>query len=141
MKHLTMKLRAVAAQLVPAIAVAGFLCGNAISAVPGIQGAAGTPVFQLIASPGRISQPDGQSIYTWGYGCAAAPTAYVPFGNNCGTMQIPGPTLVVTEGDVVTVQLKNGLPAIAGNTSIVILRRSSCPKCLDSFSPPYKMNS
>jgi FtsP/CotA-like multicopper oxidase with cupredoxin domain len=34
-------------------------------------------------------------------------------------MQVPGPTLVVTEGQPVTVTLTNNLPASAGNTSIL----------------------
>jgi FtsP/CotA-like multicopper oxidase with cupredoxin domain len=34
-------------------------------------------------------------------------------------MQVPGPTLVVTEGQTVFVTLTNGLPASAGNTSIL----------------------
>src|SRR5438067_2646545 len=34
-------------------------------------------------------------------------------------MQVPGPTLVVTEGQSVTVQLTNNLPTSAGNTSIL----------------------
>jgi hypothetical protein len=34
-------------------------------------------------------------------------------------MQVPGPTLIVTEGQTVTVQLTNNLPAAAGNTSIL----------------------
>src|ERR1035438_8856257 len=34
-------------------------------------------------------------------------------------MQIPGPTLIVTEGQTVTVSLLNGLPTAAGNTSIL----------------------
>ena len=38
---------------------------------------------------------------------------------NCPTMQIPGPTLIVTEGDKVTVTLTNKLPTAAGNTSIL----------------------
>ena len=36
-----------------------------------------------------------------------------------GVMQIPGPTLIVVEGQTVTVNLKNGLPTAAGNTSIL----------------------
>ena len=35
------------------------------------------------------------------------------------TMQLPGPTLIVTAGDTVTVTLNNALPAAAGNVSIV----------------------
>jgi FtsP/CotA-like multicopper oxidase with cupredoxin domain len=34
-------------------------------------------------------------------------------------MQVPGPTLIVTEGQTVTVNLTNGLPTSAGNTSIL----------------------
>jgi FtsP/CotA-like multicopper oxidase with cupredoxin domain len=34
-------------------------------------------------------------------------------------MQVPGPTLIVTEGQSVTVNLTNGLPTSAGNTSIL----------------------
>jgi FtsP/CotA-like multicopper oxidase with cupredoxin domain len=34
-------------------------------------------------------------------------------------MQIPGPTLIVTEGQTVTVTLTNNLPTAAGNTSIL----------------------
>jgi FtsP/CotA-like multicopper oxidase with cupredoxin domain len=128
MNHLTMKLRGAVSRCIPAaaaFAAAALWCVGAQAAVPGIQDPApvlaGHPTFQLVASPGRISQPDGQSIYTWGYGCKTAPatTAFVPFAGTCGTMQIPGPTLIVSEGDVVTVQLTNALPAIAGDTSIV----------------------
>ena len=34
-------------------------------------------------------------------------------------MQLPGPTLIVTEGAIVTVTLMNNLPVAAGSTSIV----------------------
>ena len=34
-------------------------------------------------------------------------------------MQVPGPTLIVTEGQTVTVNLTNNLPTAAGNTSIL----------------------
>jgi len=37
----------------------------------------------------------------------------------CPTMQVPGPTMVVTEGQTVTVNLTNNLPTAAGNTSIL----------------------
>src|SRR5207249_6881882 len=75
----------------------------------------------------------GQPVYPWGYGCRRAPPSsnFVPGslstavpGNLpvtpfCSTMQVPGPTLVVTEGTPVTVQLTNNLPTSAGNTSIL----------------------
>jgi FtsP/CotA-like multicopper oxidase with cupredoxin domain len=34
-------------------------------------------------------------------------------------MQVPGPTLIVTEGQSITVNLTNQLPTPAGNTSIL----------------------
>jgi FtsP/CotA-like multicopper oxidase with cupredoxin domain len=93
---------------------------NLQAATPGIGG----PTFDLVAAPGYISQPDGASIYSWGYGCnvGSAPT-FVPtaISGTCtgGQMQLPGPTLVVTEGQTVTVTLHNNLPTAAGNTSIL----------------------
>ncbi|MBK4735831.1 multicopper oxidase domain-containing protein [Noviherbaspirillum pedocola] len=84
------------------------------AAVPGIAG----PTFNLVASEGRSSQPDGNSIYSWGYGCDGAATT-VPYAGGCPLMQIPGPTMIVTEGQTVTVNLVNRLPAAAGNASMV----------------------
>jgi FtsP/CotA-like multicopper oxidase with cupredoxin domain len=101
------------------------------AAVPGITGGAGAPVFNLVASAAYTSQPDGALIYTWGYGCgtlaagvatAAAPAGFAPAkitAAYCPLMQTPGPTLIVHEGDTVTVKLGNALPAAAGSTSII----------------------
>jgi FtsP/CotA-like multicopper oxidase with cupredoxin domain len=95
------------------------LAGVAHAAAPGITG----PSFDLVAAPGFISQPDGASIYSWGYGCNSAPSGILPktISGTCtsGQMQLPGPTLIVTEGETVTVKLTNKLPAAAGNTSIL----------------------
>lgn len=73
------------------------------AAVEGISG----PSFTLSAGEGYVSVADGGSIYSWGYSVDGSP------------MQMPGPTLIVTEGDVVTVTLNNKLPKAAGNVSIV----------------------
>ena len=93
------------------------------AAVPGITGAAGTPTFALTAGPANINQPDGNQIYSWGYGCTVGSTpGFAPSAmgqTSCPTMQIPGPTLIVHEGDTVTVTLTNNLPTAAGNTSIL----------------------
>jgi FtsP/CotA-like multicopper oxidase with cupredoxin domain len=91
---------------------------TAHAAAPGITG----PTFDLVAKPNYISQPDGQMIYSWGYGCNTAPTGYLPSAITstfCNDMQVPGPTLIVNEGDTVTVKLTNMLPAAAGSTSIL----------------------
>jgi FtsP/CotA-like multicopper oxidase with cupredoxin domain len=95
-----------------------FLTATAHAAAPGITG----PTFNLTARPAFISQPDGSLVYSWGYGCASAPTGFAPAGitgATCPTMQVPGPTLIVTQGQTVTVRLTNNLPLSAGNTSIL----------------------
>ncbi len=100
------------------------LAATAHAAAPGITGNSATPVFNLTAQPAYLSQPDGEAIYSWGYGCDPnnQPSGYAPaaMANTfCNSMQVPGPTLIVTEGDQVTVNLINGLPTAAGNTSIL----------------------
>jgi len=101
------------------VAMALLLPATAHAAAPGITG----PTFNLTAQPAYITQPDGSMVYSWGYGCNGAPTAYAPAaissGTFCNSMQVPGPTLIVTEGQTVTVTLTNGLPTSAGNTSIL----------------------
>ena len=100
------------------VAVTLFLTPAAFAAVPGITG----PTFNLVAQQAFISQPDGQFVYSWGYGCNGAPTGFAPSAittATCPTMQVPGPTLIVTQGQTVTVRLTNSLPNAAGNTSIL----------------------
>ena len=98
------------------------------AAAPGITG----PTFNLTAQPAYLTQPDGQSVYSWGYGCNGAPSGYAPAAMTtatttfCNPMQVPGPTLIVTEGQTVTVNLTNGLPTAAGNTSILFPGFSVC---------------
>jgi FtsP/CotA-like multicopper oxidase with cupredoxin domain len=94
----------------------------AFAAAPGITG----PTFNLTAQPAFLNQPDGQALYSWGYGCNGTPAGFAPRPGgadlpnaHCDPMQVPGPTLIVTEGQTVTVILTNGLPAAAGNTSIL----------------------
>jgi FtsP/CotA-like multicopper oxidase with cupredoxin domain len=98
--------------------VAISLISTAHAAAPGVKG----PNFNLRAEAAYISQPDGALVYSWGYGCEGAPTAFAPSAISnafCSTMQIPGPTLIVTQGQTVTVTLTNHLPTAAGNTSIL----------------------
>ena len=67
MRTMTMKTAFLKTTL-PLVAAAGFASLSAIAhaAAPGIQG----PTFTLTAAPAYLTQPDGQSIYSWGYGCA-----------------------------------------------------------------------
>ncbi|MBZ5627581.1 MAG: multicopper oxidase family protein [Acidobacteriia bacterium] len=105
--------------LAPMVAVALLLTATAaFAAAPGITG----PTFNLTAQPAYLSQPDGAAIYSWGYGCNGAPSGYAPASITtgfCNPMQVPGPTLIVMQGQPVSVTLTNALPAAAGNTSIL----------------------
>ncbi len=66
-----------------------------------VEGLTGTS-FNLVAAPGHLSTPEGNSLYFWGYGTSGA--------------QYSGPTLIVNQGATVTVTLNNKLPV---PTSIV----------------------
>jgi len=114
--NMTKSISIVRSLLAPALAL--FLAAAAHAAVPGITG----PTFNLTAQTAFLNQPDGNAVYSWGYGCNGTPTGFLPaaiVGASCSSMQVPGPTLIVTEGQTVTVNLLNGLPAAAGNTSIL----------------------
>jgi FtsP/CotA-like multicopper oxidase with cupredoxin domain len=63
------------------------------AAIDGITG----PTFNLTARTGYITTGEGGSYLMWGY------------ANGAGVMQFPGPTLIVNQGDVVTVNLSNEL--------------------------------
>jgi len=123
-------------RLLPLATAAALSCaGLAQAAAPGISSTTGgatatATTFNLDAAPAYINQPDGNQVYSWGYGCTSSTSVtpnptFVPAaigvaqGASCATMQIPGPTLVVTEGQSVTVTLTNNLPTAAGNTSIL----------------------
>jgi len=100
------------------VTIALLLAPKAFAAAPGITG----PTFNLTAQPAFITQPDGATIYSWGYGCTGNQPGFLPANMNgatCSSMQVPGPTLIVSEGDTVTIHLTNNLPTAAGNTSIL----------------------
>jgi FtsP/CotA-like multicopper oxidase with cupredoxin domain len=105
--------------LASTVAVILLFTVTAQAAAPGIT----ATTFNLTAQPAYLTQPDGQMVYSWGYGCADLSHTFLPNDFHgiakCPTMQVPGPTLVVTEGQTVTVNLTNNLPAAAGNTSIL----------------------
>ena len=78
------------------------------------------PNFFLDAKPDFISASDGISLYNWGYRVAGA-------NNN---MQFPGPTLIVTQGQTVTVTLTNQLPT---RTSIIFPGQSGVTATCDTI--------
>ena len=119
MRPMIMKNATTKIQLLVALVVAAtlLLMPAAFAAAPGITGT----TFNLTAQDAYLNQPDGEAVYSWGYGCNGAPAGFAPTMPNqtCPTMQVPGPTMIVTEGATVTVNLTNNLPTVAGNTSIL----------------------
>jgi FtsP/CotA-like multicopper oxidase with cupredoxin domain len=107
------------------IALALFVTATAYAAAPGITG----PTFRLVAGPGALTQPDGGMVYSWGYGCNAAPASLAPatIAGACpnGQMQLPGPTLIVTEGQTVTLTLTNIAAAQSTPTTLETARLRS----------------
>ena len=106
--------------LLAAAALALSLAATAFGAAPGITGT----TFNLTAQQAFLNMPDGEAVYSWGYGCnsSSAQPTFLPANithTPCPTMQVPGPTLIVTEGQSITVNLINQLPPAAGNTSIL----------------------
>jgi FtsP/CotA-like multicopper oxidase with cupredoxin domain len=101
--------------------------------VPGITG----PTFDLTAAETRLNQPDGASVYSWAYGCnprtkpAFLPSVNPLDGQICQNAQVPGPTLIVNQNDVVTITLTNNLPPAAGNTSMLFPGFQVCSGTLD----------
>ncbi len=80
------------------------LFARSARAVPGVIDGINGPDFNLTARSGHITTPEGNSVFFWG------------FANGAGTIQYPGPTLIVNQGDTVTVTLNNTLPM---NVSLV----------------------
>jgi len=64
--------------------------------VDGITG----PSFGLVAMEGHISTAEGSSVYVWSLADARGNTGF----------QYPAPTLIVNQGDTVTITLNNNLP-------------------------------
>src|SRR5712664_1911500 len=122
-------------RLLSLMMMAGALLSTAPAraAAPGITTNTATAgSFTLTAQEAYLNQPDGNQVYAWGYGCSANSTpAFRPTLPNqtCPSMQVPGPTLIVTEGQTVSVTLTNNLPTPAGNTSILFPDFSVTTSC------------
>jgi len=94
--------------------------------IPGISGTSPNPTFNLSVKTGYIATPDGGSYLVWGY--AEDPNA----------MQYPGPTLIVHQGDTVTVNLTNALtvPASMVFPGHVVTATGGSPGLLTSEADP-----
>ncbi len=94
------------------------------------------PAFNLYAYPFYMNLPEGSSLYMWGFGdMAAGDGATHPEGAGYELPQYPGPTLIVTEGDTVTINLTNaGVPQ---PVSIVVTGHdattAACPPTCDGL--------
>src|SRR6201993_4018397 len=108
----------------------------AFAAAPGVSGT----TFNLTAQDAYLNQPDGEAVYSWGYGCLnTTGLTFLPAAianATCPTMQVPGPTLIVTEGQTITINLQNGLPPAAGNTSILFPGFQLTSTCANSATNP-----
>jgi FtsP/CotA-like multicopper oxidase with cupredoxin domain len=140
MKNATQKIQLLVALVV---AVTLLLMPAAFAAAPGINGTGTVGTFNLTAQDAYLNQPDGEAVYSWGYGCATAPssanflpTAKFAFAPACNTMQVPGPTMIVNEGATVTINLTNNLPTAAGNTSILFPGFQLTSTCPNSTTNP-----
>ncbi len=82
---------------------AAFMILLTVNAGAMIDGITGT-TFNLTATTGHISTPDGGSYLIWGY------------ANGAGLAQYPAPTLIVNQGDLVQVKLTNSLTVAGSGT-------------------------
>ncbi len=100
------------------------LTGNVQAAIDGISG----PTFNLTAKVDYISTADGGSVLLWGY---ADDDNQAGFGTRA---QYPAPTMIVNQGDTVTVNLTNGLTVkgsdTAPNVSIVFPGQEVALSCV-----------
>ncbi len=110
------------------VALLAVLPATAWAYITGIHG----PTFNLTAMDGWITMGDGTQAYMWGYADTSAtrqvdlpggvvggfgPTAQASNPLPAGA-QMPGPTLIVNQGDSVVVILTNAIPTRTGNTAV-----------------------
>jgi len=98
-----------------------------VTAEHDIRGLEGT-TFNLYAFPYNLNLPEGTSLYMWGFGDqGAGSSATHPEGDGYNLPQYPGPTLIVNEGDTVTINLTNwGVPQ---PVSIVVTGHNVAASC------------
>ncbi len=94
------------------VGLAGVFSAPLSYAVHDIRGIEG-PDFRLYAYPFNMNLPEGTSLYMWGFGDmnAGQSSTHPAQGDGYALPQYPAPTLIVTEGDNVTIDLTNyGVP-------------------------------
>ena len=85
--------------LIVAVTAAAFAVANSSASAAAV-------TINLCAKPGTATLTGAVTVPIWGFATTATPGA-------CGaaTASLPGPQLVVNEGDTVSVNISNGLPA------------------------------
>jgi len=114
------------------VGVAILVMASAGGAQAGIDGITGQTIFVFEAGAGEVSTPDGGSIHFWGYN--------TPGANNFDVPQYPGPTLILNQGETVTINLTSSLPfdqctsmvfpghaVTASGGSAGVLTQETCP--------------
>jgi manganese oxidase len=103
MKTTSIRNRASGALAIGLAAAVALLAAGGAGAQARIDGISGTN-FSFTTGTGEFSTPDGGSVHFWGYQDTTG--AANPFG----VPQYPGPTLILTQGQSVTITLTSGLP-------------------------------
>jgi FtsP/CotA-like multicopper oxidase with cupredoxin domain len=113
------------------VAALGLSVAGTAGAQARIDGITGTS-YSFTAGAGELSTPDGGSWHFWGYNAPGANAFNIP--------QYPGPTLILNQGDTVTISLTSSLPfgkctsmvfpghaVTASGGSQGLLTRETCP--------------
>ena len=106
------------------------------AAIVGIGEGISNPTFNMTAKVDQISTADGGSVLLWGYADDG--------GSNSGRAQYPAPTLIVNQGDTVTINLSNDLTVIAGavpNVSMVFPGQDVSATCVEGATPGLDCSS
>ncbi|MFB3903558.1 MAG: multicopper oxidase domain-containing protein [Acidobacteriota bacterium] len=106
MRRIEQQTRASATLTVAVVIACFLLAGGLCLAQARIEGING-PTFNFTAKAGEISTADGGSIHFWGYQDDQGHNGQIIGGP---LPQYPGPTLIVTEGQTVSITLRNMLP-------------------------------
>src|ERR1700747_1508513 len=107
MRQMTMKKTIFGSgRLLAPIALAMWFAVAAHAAAPGVSTGIGatTASFQLVAAEASLNQPDGQAVYSWGYGCKTGfsptflPSPIAPPAGGLPPMPVPRTMSMATDG-------------------------------------------
>ena len=122
-----MNIKSLPGKVSPALLAGVLMALGSVAAEAAIDGISGT-TFNMTARVDHISTADGGSVLLWGY---ADDDNLADFGTRA---QYPAPTLIVNQGDTVTINLKNSLTVAAGavpNVSMVFPGQEVTAVCTD----------